>query len=298
MKNNLLTKEQRLTRIRNYIDRMPSLSTTVTKVLAVCNRPDTSPKDLNHVISLDPVLTGQVLKLVNSAFYSLPNKITTLTRAIIMLGLNTVKNLALSTAILGTVKEEGPPQGLAMDLFWTHSICVGVIAKALAAAKGVPVMVREESFIGGLLHDLGKVVLTNCFPAQYEQALESTRSQFDVLHAAETVILGLDHGLAGKMVAQKWQLSNAITDTLGYHHDPGKADQENRELVAIVALANVYANIFDFGTAGDPYQNYDQLTKLLNLVGFKWGDLSFLLETVEDEIEKARVFLDVSKAET
>ncbi|MCF6290935.1 MAG: HDOD domain-containing protein [Desulfobacterales bacterium] len=294
MKNNLLTREQRLIRIRNYIDRMPSLSTTVTKVLAVCNQPDTSPRDLNQVISLDPVLTGQVLKLVNSAFYSLPNKITTLTRAIIMLGLNTVKNLVLSTAILGAVTKQGPAPGLAMDLFWTHSISVGVIARALAAARGVPVTMREESFIGGLLHDLGKVVLTSCFPAEYQQALESTRSRFDILPAAETAILGLDHGLAGKMVAEKWQLSSTMTDTLGYHHDPGKAEEKNRELVAIVALANAYANIFDFGTAGDPYQDYDQLTRLLDLTGFQWADLSFLLETVEDEIEKARVFLNVS----
>ncbi len=295
MENNLLTREQRLSRIRDYIDRMPSLSTTVTKVLAVCNQPDTSPRDLNQVISLDPVLTGQVLKLVNSAFYSLPNKITTLTRAIIMLGLNTVKNLALSTAILSTLKQQGAARGLAMDLFWTHSISVGVIARALAAAKGMPVMVREESFIAGLLHDLGKVVLSNCFPDRYEQALESTRRRFDALHRAESAILGLDHGRAGKMVARKWQLSNAVTDTLACHHDPGKADQENRELVAVVALANVYANIFDLGAAGDPYQDYDRLTGLLDLVGFQWADLSFLLAEVEDEIEKARVFLDVSK---
>ena len=96
--------ESRLQVIRDYIDRMPSLSTTVTKVLEVCNKPNTAPNDLNKVISLDPVLTGNVLKLINSAYYSLPNQITSLARAIIMLGINTVKNLALSTAILGTLK--------------------------------------------------------------------------------------------------------------------------------------------------------------------------------------------------
>ena len=89
-----LTNEQRFKLVQRYIDKMPSLSTTVTKVLEICNKPNTSPNDLNRVISLDPVLTGQVLKLINSAYYSLPNQITSLTRAIIMLGLNTVKNLA------------------------------------------------------------------------------------------------------------------------------------------------------------------------------------------------------------
>ncbi|MDP2104936.1 MAG: HDOD domain-containing protein, partial [Desulfobulbaceae bacterium] len=80
--------------IQAYIDRMPSLSTTVNKVLEVCNSPKTSANDLNRVISLDPVLTGHVLKLINSAYYSLPNQVSSLARAIIMLGLNTVKNLA------------------------------------------------------------------------------------------------------------------------------------------------------------------------------------------------------------
>ena len=86
-------------RIRAYIGRMPSLSTTVSKVLETCNNPNASPYDLNRVISLDPALTGQVLRLINSAYYALPHPITSLPRAIIMLGLNTVKNLALSLAI-------------------------------------------------------------------------------------------------------------------------------------------------------------------------------------------------------
>jgi len=91
---------ERFRKLQKYIDRMLGLSTTVTKVLEICNHPNTSPNDLNKVISLAPVLTGQVLKLVNSANFSLPNKVTSLTRAISILGLNTVKNLALSMAIL------------------------------------------------------------------------------------------------------------------------------------------------------------------------------------------------------
>jgi HD-like signal output (HDOD) protein len=130
-----LTKEQRIIRIQNFIDRISCLSTTETKVLEVCNQSQTSAKELNQVVSLDPVLTGQVLKLINSAYYSLPNKITSLTRAIIMLGLNTVKNLALSTAVVGNFSKEDTFQDMSMDQFWTHSISVGVAAKTLAAKK-------------------------------------------------------------------------------------------------------------------------------------------------------------------
>jgi len=114
---------------------MSSLSTTETKVLEVCNQPQTSAKDLNQVISLDPVLTGRVLNLINSAYYSLPDKITTLARAIIMLGLNTFKNLVLSTAVVGKFSKEDTFQDMSIDQFWTIPPAVGVTAKTLAAQK-------------------------------------------------------------------------------------------------------------------------------------------------------------------
>ena len=101
---------------------MPSLPITVSKVLEICNNPKTSPVDLNQVISLDPVLMGKVMRLINSAYYCLPNQITSLVRAIIMLGINTVKNLALCTAVLGTLDKKGDFQALNMEGFWRHSL--------------------------------------------------------------------------------------------------------------------------------------------------------------------------------
>lgn len=287
--------ERRYKQIQDFIDRMPSLSTTVTKVLEVCNKPNTSPNDLNRVISLDPVLTGQVLKLINSAYYSLPNQITSLTRAIIMLGLNTVKNLALSTAILGNFGQEESFQCLLMDRFWTHSICVGVTAKALAGKLGVPMAMREEYFVGGLLHDLGKIPLNNRFSAEYSQTLELTKLEQGSLAKSETMILGVDHGMVGRMIAEKWQLSETITETLCNHHSPQSASDDNRELVATVGLANIYANVYDFGSAGDPYQDAPTILNMLEQAEMRWSELDDLKDTVEHEIEKAQVFMQVSK---
>jgi hypothetical protein len=122
---------------RVHIEHMPSLSTTVKKVLGICNNPETPANDLNRVISLDPVLAGQVLRLINSAYYSLPKEITSLTRAIIMLGLNTVKNLALSTAALGSMGKKENFQALSADAFWFHAVSAGVTAKCLAVMKQV-----------------------------------------------------------------------------------------------------------------------------------------------------------------
>lgn len=290
-----LTNEQRFALIQKYIERMPSLSTTVTKVLEVCNTPSTSANDLNRVIALDPVLTGQVLKLINSAYYSLPNQINSLTRAIIMLGINTVKNLALSTAVLGSMGKEDSFRSLSMDAFWTHSLCVGVMAKALAKLKGIPGMMQEEFFVAGLLHDLGKIPLNNCFADEYRQALELSALEQGSLAKAEEMLLGFDHSRAGKMIAEKWQLNQALTELLLLHHSPENASEDNRQLVSVVALANTYANLFDVGSAGDRYPDMSRVAEQLALVGLKWYDISSLHQIVQQEIEKAQVFLQVAR---
>ncbi|MBU0480492.1 MAG: HDOD domain-containing protein [Proteobacteria bacterium] len=294
MTESLPTNDVRFRQIQDYIDRMPSLSTTVTKVLEVCNRPNTSPNDLNRVISLDPVLTGQVLKLINSAYYSLPNQITSLTRAIIMLGLNTVKNLALSTAVLGAFKSDAF-QALSMDGFWAHSICVGVTVKTLAAKLEIPVAMREEYFVAGLLHDLGKIPLNNCFSEEYSRILNLAVLEQGPLKRAEEMMLGFDHGQVGGMIAGKWQLNEAITDVLSDHHTPENITGERSQMVMMTSLANVYANINQFGTAGDQYQDESQLSWLLESLGLKWSDLQAMEGTVRAEIEKAQIFLQISE---
>ena len=287
--------DRRQQEIQEFIDRMPSLSTTVTKVLEVCNRANTSPNDLNRVISLDPVLTGQVLKLINSAYYSLPNKITSLTRAIIMLGLNTVKNLALSTAVLGALGRAGAFRSLSMDSFWAHSICVGVAARLIAEDLGIPAVMREEFFVAGLLHDLGKIPLNHRFAGDYSQALALARLEQGPLLRAETLVLGLDHGTVGGMIAAKWQLSETMRAAMLFHHDPDQAPEPQRHLAAVVALANMYANVHDIGSAGDSHQQWREIRHVLGLLNLSWKDLGAIAAEVDGEIEKAQVFLRVAR---
>jgi HD-like signal output (HDOD) protein len=285
-------------KIQIFIDRMPSLSTTVSKVLEVCNSPKTSANDLNRIISLDPVLTGHVLKLINSAYYSLPNQISSLARAIIMLGLNTVKNLALSTAVIGALGKKSSFTTLPMDAFWAHSIGVGVTAKAMAAVRNIPAIEREEYFVAGMLHDLGKIPLNTCFSEKYGLALQMAALEQSPLLNAEQLLVGVDHGTAGCLIGEKWRLSPAIIEVLTHHHAPEQAPDEHRDLVATVALANVYANIHKIGSAGDLHPESDLLKRILEGMGLKWDDLQPLQSIVNSEIEKAQVFLHLTEQET
>ncbi|WP_448874854.1 HDOD domain-containing protein [Desulfobulbus propionicus] len=282
-------RNARLAKIQGFVDKMPSLSTTVGKVLEICSRTDTAPNDLNRVISLDPVLTGQVLKLINSAYYSLVNKVTSLTRAIIMLGLNTVKNLALSTAIIRCVGQAKKSKSLPIKEFWAHSIAVGVMAKLLALEQGVPLAEREEYFVAGLLHDLGKIP----FGDEYAEVLARVSEVQQPLHLLEHELMGIDHEEVGAMITSKWKLNAVLTDAICHHHAPEEAAPEHQRLVATVALADFYVCLFDIGYAGNRFPDESRLESLLTICGLDWQTVVGLTQKVDEEITKAEIFLQV-----
>lgn len=282
-------KELQRQEIDRFIKRMPSLSTTVGKVMEICSRTDASPNELNKVISLDPVLTGQVLRLINSAYYSLVNKVTSLTRAITLLGMNTVKNMALSTAIIRTVSSAGNSRALNTSRFWAHSIGAGVSARLLAAGNGVGALEREEFFVGGLLHDLGKIP----FGRDYGEVMRLAEQEQAPLIEVEQDLMGIDHQEVGLMIAEKWNLNEVITTSISRHHSVHGLGGVLGEQVAYVALGNAYTNIFDIGYAGNVCTDENELNYLLAVLNISLEDFHAIGRNVKKEIRKAEVFLQI-----
>lgn len=274
-------------KIERFIDRMPALSTTVGKVLEVCSKTDASPNELNRVVSLDPVLTGQVLKLINSAYYSLVNKVTSLPRAITMLGMNTVKNMALSMAIIATVGMGRKSKALPISRFWAHSLGVGVAAKMFGAKADLDLMEREELFFAGLLHDLGKVP----FGDEYFEVIEASKAEEAPLVDMERRILGTDHQEIGLIIAQKWKLNDFLVQCISGHHESIEGDMDKR--IAFITLADMYTNIMKYGSAGNEFPDLTKRDELLAQVGLYWEDIEGMGDDINDEIQKAKVFLQV-----
>jgi HD-like signal output (HDOD) protein len=283
--------------IEEHIARMPSLSVTATRVLEICNNPQTSAIDLNRVIALDPVLMGQVLRLVNSAFYGNRSTVTTLPRAIIMLGVNTVKNLVLSLAVLKVMGDEGAYKTFSMEEFWLHSLCTGVAAKRLAAVRGLPLEACWDCFVGGLLHDLGKIPLNSLYPAQYAQALDGALQEHVCLCERERLSFGLDHMHAGSLIGRKWRLGSVLEDCLAYHHDPECAAPENRGRVALVELADACAKHFKIGNAGGTPPEREELERLCAGQGLAMAEIEAFEGDLTEEIANARSFLQLSKGD-
>ena len=276
--------------VREYVGGMPSLPTTVSKVLDVCNNPKTSPIDLDRVIQLDPVLMGRVLKLINSAYYSLGAQVTSIVRAIIMLGVNTVKNLALSSAVLDRVSSKKDFHALNMEGFWRHSLCVGVTAKLIAKRRGIDSKSLEEYFAAGLLHDIGKIPLNNALADEYVRTMSFADRERVSLVAAERRGLGMDHCEAGRIVAENWKLTGAIADTVSQHHDLEAYSGEYGDVLRTVAVADFFANREGIGFSGNRYP--DKMSpETYSLLGIEKTMLEELEEPVNAEIEKATIFL-------
>jgi len=277
-------------KIEDYIRNMPSLPTSVTKVLEICNNPQTSPADLNHVISLDPVLVGRVLKLINSAYYSLGQQVTNLVRAIIMLGINTVKNLALSSSVVGNLASSKTAAGLNMEGFWRHSLCVGVAAKAIAKKRGVEAKQLEEYFTAGLLHDIGKVALNAVLTNDYMQTVSSSDRERLSLVRVEDRNLGINHSSAGSMIVKAWKLEGSVGDVIMYHHNHPDYDDVHRDLLYTIILANRFAVEMEIGFSGDlhPEKPGPSVWEALNIGPEIFDDIAPVVNT---EIEKAEVFL-------
>ncbi|MDP2105646.1 MAG: HDOD domain-containing protein, partial [Desulfobulbaceae bacterium] len=182
-----------------------------------------------------------------------------------------------------------------MDAFWAHSICVGVTAKALAAANNVAGSERDEYFVAGMLHDLGKIPLNKCFAAEYAQALQLAALEQGSLLRSEQLLVGIDHGMAGRLIGEKWRLAPSIVDSLAFHHAPEQAPADSRTLVATVALANLYANIYEIGSAGDTFPEAPFLMSILEMMDLKWTDLAPLHAIVRMELDKAQVFLKLTE---
>ncbi len=281
-------------RIQASIAKMPALPVTVAKVVEIANKQGTSPVDLNKVVSMDPVLTARLLRLVNSAYYGLSTKVTTLVRAIIMLGVNTVKNLALSAAVLDNLGKAEHFDALEMQGFWRHCLGVGAAGKLIAQKIGVPAEVIEEYFIAGLLHDIGKIPLNSVAAEAYIESMMLADRGRMPLYKAERSGLGMDHLQVGELIARNWSITENLIDAIVWHHDPLGYTGVHTRLVFVVATANYFVNIAGLGYAGDRYPE-----KLPDEVYTSLGITADYLDDIEDaiaeQITKAEVFLRVTK---
>ncbi|MEF2232236.1 MAG: HDOD domain-containing protein [Pseudodesulfovibrio sp.] len=258
---------------------LPALPQVFLELQQAIAAPNTSAKDLAAIISQDPSLTAFLLRMVNSAFYSLPVQIDTISRAVTVVGVNQLSTLAVGTSIM-SLFEDVPAEVIDVVQFWKHSVCCGLIARRLCrmTRRGDP----ERAFVAGLLHDIGQLVLLQAAPARATAVLAHARSRDVLLYEEEKTLLGFDHATLGGMLLRKWNFPFVLVASVLEHHHPREKQKEAEP--GLVHCAETIATALGVGSSGEYFvQPPDPAI---------WESLALTPERVDEMIEDLDEELD------
>jgi putative nucleotidyltransferase with HDIG domain len=217
-------------------DNLPVLPELFYQVVEASSNPETPVSEVSHLILQDQVLTGRVLRIANSAYYAMPERISTVTRAVMVLGFISLRNFLTAITVVDTLNSDAFKGGL-FETFWIHALACSVSASSLA--DRLKMNHREEAMIAGLVHDCGKLFLDHHFPEAYRAVIEKMRQGKDVL-AAERDVFGLTHVEVGEKIAQRWALPPSIVEAIRNHHHFSKSPK-NLSLADIIYVADRFA---------------------------------------------------------
>jgi HD-like signal output (HDOD) protein len=216
---------------------LPPLPQVATRVLRISSASDTSSEELLDLVRMDQALSGQLLKIANSAMFGRVREVTTLTEAVLTLGFSTARSVVLASSVknLFTRGPVGPQE----RILWEHALVAALTGSAFSKAMGLAV--TEEVFLAGLMHDIGKSVLALKFPEGYGALLRRLHDQAGDGLSMELDTFGFDHAMVGEALLRSWNLTAGIEAVVRWHHEPIQAPAEHRRQVALTALGNQVA---------------------------------------------------------
>ena len=282
--------QERVKKLLSKIQGLPTLPSMLIKINQLLLNPRTSAKEVAQLITSDPAIASKVLRVVNSSFYGFPNRITTVTHAIVILGFNSIKSIVLSSSIFDVFKKE-TKSAFNREAFWKHCVACGATAKVVADRVGEKAV--EELFLAGLLHDIGKIVLDHFLHPAFLEILHDAQERKVMLCEAERKRFGFTHGEIGAWMFSQWNLSRALIDTVRCHHHPSTT-RKHRKMAAIVHLSDILVRTLGYGDGVDRFiPPLDE--EAWKELGLEVEDFDDLLEESAAEIERASVFLDFAK---
>ncbi|MEM6334155.1 MAG: GGDEF domain-containing protein [Planctomycetota bacterium] len=221
--------------------RLPSLPTIALEVIDLVQQRDVNIKQIATTIQHDPALSSKILKTVNSSFYGQAHTVSTISHALVVLGLNSVKTLALGFSLVGNLSDQGGDDFDHMT-YWKRSLYAATAAKRMAAARGI--VQQEEAFLGALMQDLGMLTMNQTLGTEYQTLLQEAGDDHTKLAGIEQSFYGIDHSVVGAELAERWKLPPLLVAPIRFHHTPETAPEELVGLVECVALGNDVAELF------------------------------------------------------
>lgn len=263
-----------------------SIRSSVSAIIAVLNNPRTTVKELKEVILLDPPLAAKVLKTANSAYYSrsFARTFNDIEQAIIWMGSEIIKELALSQKVCEIFDRDDNVGGYSRKALWRHSIAVALLAKMIYRKEfGMP---GENAYVAGLLHDIGIIAEDQFFQEDFVRVLQLTKEKKLDLPVAEQEILGFDHAEVGEAISHSWGLPGELTMTIGHHNRPLKTKSEFSRIVSTLYVADRMCLLGGFAYGSESVKDDRVFLQCLRLIDVKQYALDMILKSVKDEIAK------------
>jgi len=274
-------RDTQLKQIIMTIRDLPAMPHVASKVLELSSDPDTSAARLQQVIADDQAMTARILKIANSAMYACSRRIKTLSEAIVMLGFNSIRSLVVTSAARNLYSTGSARMGLKERLLWEHSIGTAFACRLFAERKH-PAL-REEAFLAGLMHDIGKLVLNLQIPDRFEEVVQIVYNENREFHETESEMLGFDHARVGSLLVNKWKLSPVLEEVIGLHHDPTALTAE-RPLLLHLDLANRLSQKLGIGFQETP--DLDLCSTTSNrILGFTEADVTDVAQKLQQTLE-------------
>jgi putative nucleotidyltransferase with HDIG domain len=236
--------------IRATVEEVPALPLVVPKILAILEDDDANASTIADAISHDPALTARILRLANSAYYGLSGQVSTLQKAIVLIGLRSVKSIALTIPLVGAIPARRLPGIFSQSELWIHSLAVAIAIQRLAHRCGFR---RPESlFLAGVMHDIGKAVLGEYYSHSFQHALTAVqRREYPFLKDAERDIFGIDHGEVAALLLTHWRFPTSISSVIAHHHADEVPEEVDVKQIALLRTANCLVQELGIGSAGN-----------------------------------------------
>lgn len=262
-------------RVEN-INTLPTVPGTLKKLSGIIEKPRITLVEISAFISNDPALTTKVLKMVNSAIYGFPGRIASVSHATMLLGLNVIKGLLLGVSVFELMQKT-------MNGLYEHSLGCAVASRVLAQKKGLKE--PEEISVAGLLHDIGKVILTLEFQKEYEAAMNNAQTKNISIYDAEKEQFNATHANVGSWLAEKWRFPRNLIEVIEFHHRPALSKNAPLE-TAIVHVADLLVRARGFGFAGENIVP-EVSPAAFELLKLSEQDIRDVLRELEDNMESA-----------
>lgn len=235
------TRDQVVAGAIREISHIATLPEITLKIVNLVEDPKSTAQDLHKVISADPALCSRILKVVNSSFYGLPGQIASINRAIVMLGLNAVKNIAIAASLAKLFRGGELTQTFSARDLWSHSSATAIAAKMIADA--LKLGLSDEAFLAGLIHDIGVMVEMQFDRNRLIEVFEKLGCDakgvpINSMIEAENTIFSANHQDFGAGLCEKWKFPASFALVTGFHHKPLEAPAGGRTLVSVVHIAD------------------------------------------------------------